>query len=523
MKFKTCASALLLTAFASATHAVALRVATAGDALSMDPDSLNETLQLSFTGNIYEGLVGRDKDMNLVPLLATGWKQTSPTVWTFTLRKGVAFHDGTPFTADDVVFSFARAAAPSSDLKSEVASVKAVRKVGDDAVEIETIEPFPILPSVITNVYIMSRQWCVKNKAEVPVDRRKGIENTASFKANGTGPFRLRERQPGTRTVLDRYAGYYDKVDGNVDEVVFTPIANDATRTAALLSGEVDLVDPVPLQDVDRVRGAGIDVLQGPELRTIFVGMDESRDELQFSNVKGRNPFKDRRVREALYQAVDIDSIRSRVMHDAVVPTGLLIAPLVKGYPADLNHRLPYNVELAKKLLMEAGYPNGFQVGMNCPNDRYVNDAAVCQALAANFARIGVKVDLMLESKASYFPKVMRRETSLFLLGWTPGTVDALDPLYALVATPGAKGQGQFNLGAYSNPAVDDLVGKIGSEMDRARRDSLIHQAYKLEQDDVAHIPLYQQTLAWGCRHGVKAVQLPTNRMYFKWIKVSAQ
>ena len=401
-------AALLLTC--GLTHAVTLRVANQGDVQSMDPHSLNESLQLSFMGSVYESLVLRGKDMAVTPLLATKWTQTSPTVWRFELRKGVKFHDGTPFTADDVVFSFQRATDLGSDMRGYTAPIKEVRKAGDFAVDIETLTPFPILPDTLTVFAIMSKKWCEENKAEKPVDRRKGIENTASFKANGTGAFRLKERQPSVRTVIIRNFNYWDQVESNVDEVVFTPIGNDATRVAALLSGELDVMEPVPLQDVERIKTtAGYTVLQGPELRTIFLGMDQKRDELLFSNVKGKNPFKDKRVRQAFYQAIDIETIKSRVMRGAATPTALMIAPAVRGFQADMNKRAPYDVEAAKKLLADAGYPNGFEVGMNCPNDRYVNDAAICQAVAANLARIGVKINLTAETKVSYFPRFGQR------------------------------------------------------------------------------------------------------------------
>ena len=504
--------------------AATLRVANVGDVQSMDPHSLNETLQLSFTANVYEALVARGKDMKLIPALATKWTQTSPTVWRFELRKGVKFHDGTPFSADDVVFSFQRAADPGSDMKGYTAPIKEVRKVNDSAVDVETNAPFPILPDTLTNVMVLSKKWCEDNKAERPVDRRKGIENAASFRANGTGPYRLKERQPSTRTVIVRNLNYWDKVEGNVDEVVFTPIGNDATRVAALLSGEIDVMEPVPLQDVERVKSsANLDVLQGPELRTIFLGMDQKRDELQFSSVKGKNPFKDKRVRQAFYQAIDIDSIRSRVMRNASTPTALMVGPGVRGFQADMNKRLPYDPEAAKKLLADAGYPSGFEVGMNCPNDRYVNDGPICQAVAANLARIGVKVNLQTETKNTYFPKILRRDTSFYLLGWTPSTTDSHDAMFALMATPTDKGQGQFNLGAYSNPKFDELTAKVQSETDDAKRNAMIREAFKIHQDDVAHIPLHQQALAWGLRKNVSLVQLPDNRMFFKWVTVKGK
>ena len=506
------------------SNAVTLRVADVGDVQSMDPHSLNETLQLSFTGNVYEPLVGRGKDMSLVPLLATKWTQTQPTVWRFELRKGVKFHDGTPFTADDVIFSFKRGASEGSDMKSYTAPIKEVRKVNDFTVDIETSAPFPILPDTLTSLYILSKKWCEDNKAERPVDRRKGVENTASFKANGTGPFRLKERQPSTRTVIVRNFNYWDKVESNVDEVVFTPIGNDATRVAAMLSGEIDVMEPVPLQDVDRVKAAGnFTVLQGPELRTIFLGMDQKRDELQSSNVKGKNPFKDKRVRQAFYQAIDIEAIKSRVMRNAATPTAEMVGPGVRGFQPDMNKRLPYDVEAAKKLLAEAGYPNGFEVGMNCPNDRYVNDAQICQAVTANLARIGVKVNLQAETTNTYFPKILRRDTSFYLLGWTPSTTDAHDAMYSLMASPTDKGQGQFNLGAYSNPKFDELTAKVQSETDPAKRNAEIREAFKIHQDDVGHIPLHQQALAWAMKKNVSLVQLPDTRMFFKWVTVKAQ
>jgi peptide/nickel transport system substrate-binding protein len=462
--------------------------------------------------------------MSVVPLLATKWTQTSPTVWRFDLRKGVKFQDGTPFTADDVVFSFKRGADAGSDMRGYMAPIKEVRKVDDHTVDIETVSPFPILPDTLTVFAIMSKKWCEDNKAEHPVDRRKGIENTASFKANGTGPYRLKERQPSVRTVLVRNFNYWGKIEGNVDEVDFTPIGNDATRVAALLSGETDVMEPVPLQDVDRIKASpDLTVLQGPELRTIFLGMDQKRDELLNSNVKGKNPFKDKRVRQAFYQAIDEDAIKTRVMRGAASPTALMIGPGVRGFMPDMNKRLPYDVDAAKKLLTEAGYPNGFEVGMNCPNDRYVNDAAICQAVAANLARIGVKINLQAETKVSYFPKILRRDTSFYLLGWTPSTADAHDALYNLMATPTPKGQGQYNLGSYSNPKLDELTTKIQTETDQTKRNAMIREAFKIHQDDIGHIPLHQQALAWAYRKNVTLVQLPTNTMNFKWISMKAK
>jgi len=495
-----------------------IRIANQGDALSMDPHSLNESLQLSTTGNVYEPLVGRNKDLSLAPALATAWKQTSPTVWQFELRRGVQFHDGTPFTADDVLFSFARTQADGSDMKSYTNDFKEMRKINDFLVEIETKTPFPILADVISQVAIMSKKWCEANQALTPVDRRKGIENAASFRANGTGPFRLRERQPGVRTVFTRNGSYWGKIEGNVAEVIFTPIGNDATRVAALLSGEVDVMEPVPVQDIERMNnGANTRAITGPELRTIFLGMDQKRDELLYSSVKGKNPFKDRRVRQAFYQAIDIEGIKKTVMRGASNPTALMVGPGINGFQPEAR-RLPYDVEAARKLMAEAGYASGFEVSMNCPNDRYVNDSRICQAVAANLARINVKINLQAETKGTYFPKILRRDTSFYMLGWTPSTYDAHNALNALMACPDNKGAGQYNLGSYCNPKVDELTKKIQAETDKARRNAMIKEAFDLHSADVGHLPLHQQALAWGVSKNVKLVQMADNYMPFKWM-----
>ena len=499
-------------------HAKTFRVADQGDALSMDPHSLNESVQLSFTGNVYEPLVGRDKKLGLTPALATSWKQLNPTTWRFELRRNVEFHDGTPFTADDVVFTLQRAASEGSDMRSYTNTIKEVKRIDDHTVDVITLTPFPILPDVLSSVYVMSRKWCTENSAERPVDKRKGVENAASFRANGTGPFRLKSRDPGVRTVLVRNFEYWGKIEGNLEEVVYTPIGNDATRVAALASGEIDMMQPVPVQDVARLkRNPAIEVLQGPELRTIFLGMDQSRDELLYSNVKGKNPFKDKRVRQAFYQAIDMEAIRTRIMRGAATPTGLMVAPGIRGYVAEMDKRLPYDPEASRKLLAEAGYPNGFEVKLNCPNDRYVNDGEICQAVAGMLARVGVKINLEAESKATYFPKILSRNTSFYMLGWTPGTYDSHNPLNALMATPGGSGRGQFNLGSYSNPKLDELTDRIASETDQKKRSAMIAEAFRIHQDDIGHIPLHQQALAWGMKKNVKVTQMPDNYHHFKW------
>jgi peptide/nickel transport system substrate-binding protein len=513
-------STLAATSFVAS--AVTLRIGNQGDAQSLDPHSLNESLQLTVVGNVYEPLVTRDRSYKLAPSLATDWKQTSPTVWRFNLRKGVEFHDGTPFTADDVIFSYERAKGDGSDMKSYVGQIKEVKKIDAHTVDFVLNNPFPILPELFTQWHIMSKKWCETNQATKPVDRRKGIENAASFRANGTGPYRVRERQPNVRTTFSRNGNYWGKIDGNVDEVIFNVIGNDSTRVAALLSGEVDVMEPVPVQDVPRIKAApGLKVLQGPELRVIFLGMDQKRDELLFSSVKGKNPFKDKRVRQAFYQAIDIEAIKSRVMRGASTPVATLLAPEIRGYAPDLAKRLPFDVEAAKKLMADAGYGAGFELKMNCPNDRYVNDGEICQAVAANLSRIGVKINLEAETKNNYFPKILRRDTSFYMLGWTPSTVDAHNVLYPIMSTPGDGGRGQFNLGAYSNARVDELTSLVASETDDKKRNEMIREALKIHQDEVGHLPLHQQAINWATKKNIELVQWPDNGMPWKFVKLN--
>jgi peptide/nickel transport system substrate-binding protein len=506
---------------APAAPAASFRFADQGDATSMDPYALNESLQLSLMANVYEPLVGRGKHLELIPILATSWKQTAPTVWRFTLRKDVRFHDGTPFTADDVIFSYERAKSDGSDMQTYVGSIKEIRKVDDLTVDVITAEPFPILPDTINVWYMMSKSWCEKNNATAPVDVRKGKENAATLKANGTGPFMIKSREPGVRTVFVANPNYWTKVESNVTEAVFTPIGNAATRVAALISGDIDMMEPAPLQDLERLgANPALKVLQGPELRTIFLGMDQARDELLYSNVKGKNPFKDRRVRQAFYLAIDENAIARTVMRGAATPSNVMIAPGIRGFPKDLNTRPPFDPAAAKQLLTEAGYPNGFEVGMNCPNDRYVNDAAICQAVAAMLAKIDVKVKLMVETKVTYFPKILSRDTSFYLLGWTPASYDAHNQIFAILMSPGPSGRGQFNLGTYANKHIDELGVQIASELDQKKREAMIHEVYKIHADEFGHLPLHQQALAWAMKKNVDLVQLPDNFNFLKWVVV---
>ena len=495
-----------------------LRFAYQTDVNTLDPHGLNETFTLGFQGNIYEGLTRRGPDLAIEPALATDWEIIEPTRWRFTLREGVTFHDGSPFTADDVVFSAERVRAEGSDLRTRLAGVVEVIAVDDLTVDFVTAEPNPILHAEWDTWYIMSRAWSEANDATRPTSVADQTGAFAHMNANGTGPFMISTREADIRTVAVPNPDWWDTPEHNLSEVILQPIASDSTRIAALLSGELDMVYPVPIQDVPRVEStAGVSALTGPELRTMFIGLDQDRDELLHSSVEGTNPFKDRRVRRAMYQAIDMDAIVERIMRGQATPAASMVAPGIQGFPADLE-RHPYDPEAAKALLAEAGYAEGFSVTLDCPNDRYVNDEAVCQAIVGMLARIGIEVDLLAQTRSLYFAKVLAQagyDTSMYLLGWTPGSFDSWNALYNLVHTRTEDGAGAFNLGGYSNPEIDALTAKIMTETDLETRAAMIADAWQLLHDDVGYLPLHQQALAWGVAEGLEVAQRADNQ--FAW------
>ena len=374
--------------------------------------------------------------LKIVPALAESWETPEPTRWRFHLRKNVKFHNGDPFTADDVIFSADRVRAKGSNFLTNVPADAKFVKVDDYTVDVKLDSPNPILISQWDGWFIMDKKWCEENNAVAPTPASATTPSYASLHENGTGPFTIESHQPGVKTVFKANPNWWGKPEHNLKEIVFTPIGSAATRVAALLSGEVDVIEPVPIQDIQRVNASGnATVMTGPELRTIFLGMDQARDELLYSNVKGKNPFKDIRVREAFYKAIDVDLIKNRVMRGLSTPSALMIAPQLFALSKDFT-RPKADPDAAKKLLAEAGYPDGFEVTMDCPNDRYVNDAEICQAVVGMLARIGVKVNLLAQPKAQYFAKVLKPggyQTSFYLLGWTPASMDSHNVLHDIM------------------------------------------------------------------------------------------
>ena len=307
-------------------------------------------------------------------------------------------------------------------------------------------------------------------------------------------------------------------------------MTNPATRVAALKAGDIDMMYEVPPADTESLKkDADIKVLEGPETRVVYLGMDQERDELLESNIKGKNPFKDKRVREAFHRSIDVEAIKRTVMRGQSFPTDLMVAPGINGYMKELDKRPALlKPEDAKKMLADAGYPNGFEVGMDCPNDRYVNDEKICQAVVAMLAKIGVKVNLRAQTRNLYFAKILRKndakpgETSFYMLGWSPAqTYDVHNVFEALIETPnGATKKGLFNVGGYSNPALDKLADAMEQETDKAKRDDLIRQATKLYVDDFAYIPLHQQAVVWATRKNIELTQLADNTFPLRFVTV---
>ena len=505
-------------------RAQTFRYASTGDLLTLDPHSADEALSNSFKNNIYEGLVRFNEKLEPEPALAVSWKAVNPTTWRFQLRKGVTFHDGTPFTADDVVFSWSRQKSKNSVMASHVSTIKSAKKIDDYTVEYVTEGPDPILLRNLTEHFIMSKTWCEQHATTEPV---AGLseETFATRHENGTGPFQVVERVPDTRTVLVPFPKWWDLPNKRyaITRAEFRPIANAATRLAALISGEVDLAYPVAPQDVARVEGQkGFRVIRRPELRVVFLGMDQWRDESLDMPGSKKNPFKDVRVRRAVYQAIDEEAIRAKVMRGMAAPTGLIIPENTEGYDAKLRERYPYDPAASRKLLAEAGYAAGFPVTLDCPNDRYINDEAICQSLVPMLARVGIKVTLNAQTKSKHFDKILRKSnnnTSLFLLGFSPETADAMATFVPTMTMKG-EGAGAWNAGRYTNPKVEELVEQIRVEMNQEKRRALMSEVLRIHKEDVGHAPLHEQLIIWGVRDGVEVTPDARDRVQLRFVKM---
>jgi peptide/nickel transport system substrate-binding protein len=496
-----------------ATHAQTLRWAAQNDILTMDPHSQNHATTNAILMHAYEGLTRYSAKYEVEPALATKWTFTSPTQVRFDLRKNVKFHDGTPFTADDVIFSFGRIKQPQGTMQIYISGISDIRKVDDHTVDVILSAPNPLLLRNIIDFRIMSKSWSEKNRTTNVQDYKAKEENFASRNVMGTGAYKITSWTPEQRITMSINTDWWDKHPGNVKEVIYTPIKSDPTRVAALLSGDVDMLTDLPTQDVARLRAdSKLKIIDGPEVRTIYLAPDIGSPELKYSNVKGKNPLADKRVRMALSMAIDREAIRRNIMRGLSIPAGIMVAPGVNGHTPDIDVPAKVDIEGAKKLLADAGYPDGFEIRFNAPNNRYVNDEEIAQAIVAMWARIGVKASLMAENMATFSQKFQNFDSSLYMLGWGVATYDAQYMIQSLVRTRTSGADGNFNFSRISDPVVDRLTDAMKSEIDTNKRNAMIKEALLRIKDEVLLIPLHHQMRPWAMKANVTTVHRSDDR-----------
>ena len=498
------AALLSTTAVASAET---LRWARAGDALTLDPHAQNEGPTHTIRHQMYEPLLVRDTTGAFEPALATEWAPSAsdPNVWIFQLRQGVTFHGGETFTAEDVVFSFERAKQENSDMKELIGSITEVRAVGEYTIEMVTDGPNPILPSNLTNLFIMDKGWAEANNTVNVQDFEGGEITYATTNANGTGPYVLTSREPDVRTVMTRNENYWgrDQFPMEVSEIIYTPIQNAATRVAALLSGEVNFLQDMPVQDLVRVNDAdGLTVKKAPQNRVIFFGMNQGADDIEADNIDGANPLADVRVRKAMSMAINRDAIQTVVMRGQSEPAGMIAPPFVNGWTAEMDAESSTNVEMARSMLAEAGYADGFSIRLDCPNDRYINDEAICQAAVGMLGQIGVTVNLDAKPKAQHFPLITDGKTDFYMLGWGVPTYDS-EYIFNFLVHGRESDIGTWNGTGFDNDEIDAKIASLSSNADLAARNADIAAIWRVVQDEALYIPVHHQVLNWGMAEGV--------------------
>jgi peptide/nickel transport system substrate-binding protein len=504
------------------------RWASQGDAATMDPHGQNETFNNGINNLTYEYLASRSREeyARYEPALAVSWSNPSPQTWIFKLRQGVRFQDGTLFTADDVVFSFNRARESGVTFKLYSTQSGIPRKIDDYTVEFTTPVPNPVMLDTVTSIMIMSKAWCEKHNVVRPQDFKNKEESFAVRNAMGTGPYQLVTWEPGVKILLKKNPDWWGIKEGryqsNIETIDYRPISNAATRMAALKSGELDFVLDPPVQDISRLKeDPSLRVWEGGEVRVIYLGFDQARTELLYSDVKGRNPFKDKRVRKALYQAIDIDALRTHVMRGLSTPTGIAFpAGTGAGVPESMERRLPFDLAHAKKLMSEAGYPNGFGFTLHCPSDRYVNDEKICVAMAGMWAKIGLNVKVETMPKSQFFPKAERRDVSAYLTGWGGGSSDAIFVLKPVMHSRTTQGAGDANFGDAKNEQLDALIDKLEGEMNAGERQRMINEALAIMQDEVHVIPLHRQVIPWVSRRNISLLHRPDNLLIPMWVMI---
>ncbi|RPE66598.1 peptide/nickel transport system substrate-binding protein [Pacificibacter maritimus] len=517
LKLKDCVAGLALSAALAGTAFadISVKVAYDADPVSLDPyEQLSGgTLQLNHM--VFDPLVRWTQDLQFESRLAESWEQIDATTMRFNLRKDVTFHSGNAFTAKDMDWTFDRAK-ESPDFKGIFAPFTDIEVVDDYTIDLKTSEPFPLVLHTATYLFAMDSAFYSgetddgKNKSEIV----KHGDSFASRNISGTGPFVVSEREQGVKVVFDRFDDYWDTASqGNVDEITLTPIKEDPTRVAALLSGDVDFIAPVPPTDLARVEKAdGVNLITMPGTRIITFQMNQDRVEA----------FKDPKVRMAVDYAVNNTGIVDRIMR-GFGTVGAQASPM--GYLGHIESLEPrFDIEKAKELMAEAGYADGFSISMMAPNNRYVNDDKIAQAVASMLSQIGITVDLQTLPKAQYWPAFDERAADMMMIGWHADTEDSANFHQFLTACRDEEtGNGQYNSGGYCNPEADKLMDMANAETDIAKRTEYLQQLEQILFDEAAFVPLHWQNLAWGAKDGMNAGEIVNalNFPYFGDLKVS--
>ena len=490
MKFNKTILALTLgaTLGMGSAQAADITIAYAADPVTMDPNEQISTGVLQMAHLVFDGLVRFDKQLKPQPRLATSWEQLNDTTMRFHLRKGVKFHSGNPMTADDVIFSFDRIS-NSVDFKAIFAPYKEMVKVDKYTVDLIYKDVYPLALANMSYLFILDQKFYTgKDDQGLPKDRIEKSKNTfAATHESGTGPFTYAYRQQGVKNVFEKFDGYWAS-RGNVDKIKLVPIKENATRVSALLSGDVDFINPVPPTDLKRVKENKNNTLYTiPSDRIILAHM----------NQKVVPEFKDVRVRQAVVYAINNTGIAQKIMRGFATPAGQMSPDVYLGHDPKLTPR--YNLKKARQLMKEAGYEDGFTVTMISPNNRYVNDEKVAQAVASMLAKIKIKVNLTTMPKAQYWPEYDKCAAGIQLIGWSSDTGDSANYSEFLTMTRNSEtGAGQYNCGFYSNPKVDALIGEANKTVDTKKRTALLQEISGIEYKEAANIPLHWQNHAWG-------------------------
>lgn len=499
---RTAAIAVALLAFATTTPAQDLSIALGADVTSMDPHFHNLTPNNNVGNHVFETLVGKNARGQLTPALAESWRAIDDRTWEFRLRKGVKFHDGSDFTAADVAFSLDRVpTVPNSPSPFTTYSKQITEKFIVDplTIRLRTATPYPLMPNDMGTIMIVSSRAA---KGATTEDFNTGKA------AVGTGPYRFVRWQKGDRIELARHDGYWG-AKSPWEKVTLRIITADPTRVAALLAGDVRAIENVPTSDLARVsKSADLSVYRVVSHRVMYLHIDSARDKSPFVTDKAgrpldRNPLKDLRVRRAISKAINRQALVDRVMEGAARATGQLMPEGMFGYHPGLKPEA-FDPDGARKLLAEAGYPDGFGLTLHAPNNRYVNDEQVAQAIAQMLARVGIATRVDAMPSAVYFTRANKLEFSLLLVGWGSDTAEASSPLKALLATfDRDKGMGQANRGRFSSAKLDATLDQALATVDDPKREKLLQLATEIGMNELGILSLYHQENIWATRRGI--------------------